>query len=43
VSKFTGRTERLPAAIGLVGAEGSDVALAQLVSNFLEEDEGLGE
>ncbi|KAK3941866.1 putative amidotransferase subunit A [Diplogelasinospora grovesii] len=42
VSKFTGRTERLPAALGLMGAKGSDVALAQLVSDLVEEDETLG-
>ncbi|KAK3376303.1 hypothetical protein B0T24DRAFT_677197 [Lasiosphaeria ovina] len=39
VSKFTGRVESLPAALGLVGAKGSDVALARLVSAFLEQDD----
>ncbi|KAK0609894.1 amidase signature domain-containing protein [Bombardia bombarda] len=32
VSKFTGKTERLPAAVGVVGAKGGDVALARLGS-----------
>ncbi|KAK4183592.1 putative amidotransferase subunit A [Podospora australis] len=36
ISKFTGRTERLPAALGLLGNTGSDVALARLVSDMLE-------
>jgi Asp-tRNA(Asn)/Glu-tRNA(Gln) amidotransferase A subunit family amidase len=31
-SKFTGRTEQLPAAIGLVGAKGSDMMLVELVN-----------
>lgn len=39
MSKFTGRVESLPAALGLVGAKGSDVALARLVSAFLEQDD----
>jgi hypothetical protein len=43
MSKFTGRTKRLPAALGLMGAKGSDVAPAQIVSDFLEEDEALRE
>lgn len=43
VSKLTGGVERLPAALSLKGAKGSDVALAQLVSDVLEDDEALGE
>lgn len=34
VSKFTGRTEQFPAAIGILGAKGSDVTLARLVSDM---------
>ncbi|KAK4201353.1 putative amidotransferase subunit A [Triangularia verruculosa] len=36
VSKYTGRTERLPAALGIVGAKGSDVSLARLVSDIFD-------
>ncbi|KAK4671659.1 hypothetical protein QC764_0097500 [Podospora pseudoanserina] len=36
VSKYTGKTERLPAALGIVGAKGSDVSLAQLVSDIFD-------
>lgn len=39
VSKHTGRTLRLPTALGLMGAKGSDVALARIVSDLLEEEE----
>jgi len=34
ISKFTGYTEQLPAALGLVAAKGSDVMLADLVKDL---------
>ncbi|KAK3377120.1 putative glutamyl-tRNA amidotransferase subunit A [Lasiosphaeria ovina] len=37
ISKLTGQAESLPAALGLVGAKGSDVALARLVSALMED------
>jgi hypothetical protein len=40
-SKFTGVKERLPAALGLVAAKGSDVWLAELVSEFFEKEEDM--
>ncbi|KAK4230165.1 glutamyl-tRNA amidotransferase [Podospora fimiseda] len=40
VSKFTGITEQLPATLGLVGAKGSDVWLANLVKDFVQLTEG---
>lgn len=35
-SKFTGNTEQLPAAVGIIGAKGSDVMLAELVNAVFE-------
>ena len=42
ISKFTGRTEQLPAALGLIAAKGSDVMLADLVRDLLREDSEKG-
>lgn len=33
-SKFTGKEEQLPAAVGFIGAKGSDLMLADFVSNL---------
>ena len=38
-SKFTGRVEQLPAAIGLIAAKGSDIMLAEFVSDLFETEE----
>ncbi|KAJ8130621.1 hypothetical protein O1611_g3006 [Lasiodiplodia mahajangana] len=35
-SKFTGEVEQLPAAVGLIAAKGSDIMLADLVSEIFE-------
>ncbi|KAJ4155348.1 hypothetical protein LMH87_000599 [Akanthomyces muscarius] len=36
ISKYTGREEQLPAALGLIGARGSDLMLADFVSKLFE-------
>lgn len=36
VSKFTGMEEQLPAALGLIGAQGSDIMLADFVEKLFE-------
>lgn len=41
-SKYTAREEQLPAALGLIAAEGSDVMLAELVAALFEGMEDTG-
>ncbi|KAJ2978116.1 hypothetical protein NUW58_g7596 [Xylaria curta] len=36
ISKFTKKEERLPAAVGLIAAKGSDIMLADFVSKFFD-------
>lgn len=38
-SKYTGKLEQLPAAVGIAAAKGSDLMLADLVSKLFEEKE----
>lgn len=38
-SKFTGKVEQLPAAVGILAAKGSDSMLADFVHKIWEEDD----
>lgn len=38
VSKYTGKVEQLPAAVGFIAAKGSDVMLADFVGDLFNDD-----